>query len=85
MARESHLKWLRSLPGVHLQTSGHCAKPSGKLLQTTPELADQFNERNQQRMRDGAAPFAPDPDTDGRSGVWELHHSPAIGRGWTCL
>ena len=46
----------------------------------TPELTRQFNERNQQRMRDGAAPFAPDPETEGRSGVWELHHSPAIGK-----
>jgi hypothetical protein len=47
----------------------------------TPELAQQFNEPNQRRMRNGNAPFAPEPEIGERSGVWELHHSPEIGRG----
>jgi len=51
-----------------------------RAVAATPELAEQFNERNQQRMRDGTSPFAPDSETGGRSGVWELHHSPEIGK-----
>ena len=47
----------------------------------TPELAQQFNQQNLARMRKGSAPFAPEPEIGERSGVWELHHDPAIGRG----
>ena len=49
----------------------------------TTELREQFNDNNRQRMRDGNAPFAPDPDpgTGERGGVWELHHAPDIGKG----
>lgn len=47
----------------------------------TPELALQFNAQNQRRMRNGNAPFAPEPGIGERSGVWELHHDPSIGEG----
>jgi hypothetical protein len=47
----------------------------------TPELAQQFNEPNQRRMRNGNAHFAPEPEIGERSGIWELHPNPEIGRG----
>jgi hypothetical protein len=47
----------------------------------TPELAGEFNAQSLRRMRNGNAPFQPEPEIGERSGAWELHHSPEIGRG----
>ena len=50
-------------------------------MAATRELAKQFNSFNQQRMRDGKAPFGPDSKTGGRNGALELHHNPEIAKG----
>ncbi len=52
-----------------------------KTVAAIPGLARQFNSRNLAAMRNGHAPFAPQPVAGGRAGVWELHHDPEIGKG----